>query len=222
MTSNWYDDWTYEEVILPAGRNRTHSWGESSLGYMHLYVDPVTQIKHRLWMYTGKLAIQNDVEKLLDVAERGDGLARGRALVALADIAPDNAGYLHILYAWVAAQDYSDTIEVSKSVLYSKDDFKVAKRLAHLAVNKLTAPKDRTPEIERLVGTKPKTEPRKSGKPVEPKTREDDFLSPAKPSTTRKRPKTKMPKLTKPSEKTSDNKPEISQAKRLKLPRIKR
>lgn len=132
----WHETWTYEEVIIPANGKAIP---EESLGFMHMCEDQHGQ-KHRLWMYVAHLQELGDYDALIEVAKRGDGLARGRALLALANIAPENAEFLRILYAWFTAETYADTIGVSESICADSHNFKITKLLATSAYNQLRYP----------------------------------------------------------------------------------
>lgn len=207
----WYDDWTYEEVVLPYDRKTSQA--SKSLGYMHLYVDPYSGFKHRLWMYVGKLAIAEDIEKLLDVARRGDGIARGRAMTVLAHLVPDNHDFLRIMHAWYTAKDYGDTIDVSDVVIYDDFNFGMAKRFAKSAYNIVYYPKpvsDVSSEVVEVAQESTGKKRKSVKKPSRKSSPKDALAQMPKASNSKKRGKRPEIKLPKPSH-----------PKKLKLPKPK-
>lgn len=135
-SANWYDEWVYDDVTLAQQfMDRGYTAPAINIGQMHIYNDPDTFQSYRLWMYVGLLFREGNVTRLLDVARRGDPLARGKALVALAHLAPENQDYLDIVTAWANADDYSCTVDVSDSVLYADGDFATVKSFALISMN---------------------------------------------------------------------------------------
>lgn len=135
----WYDRWKYEQIVLPSQNERiiglgVRSYPEYHLGWMHTYADPATNIDYRLWMYVALLDLREDIPKLIDVAERGDAIARSRAITSLNMLAPREHRVVKILSAWYYAKDYTDTIDVSKTVLYRDSDFRFVQRAVNLAL----------------------------------------------------------------------------------------
>ena len=137
MTSEWYKKWTWEEVFIEAisyGRTR-----RESIGHMHMYVDEFSGDKYRLWMYVGVLAARGDIERLLDIAKRGDGLSRGRAFTVLIFLAPSNLEFRRILHGWINAEEHGDTIDVSEMLLWGQQ-YETAKMFATIAHNMMLSP----------------------------------------------------------------------------------
>lgn len=217
----WYEDWVWEEVFIPEetyyeGKRRKYRPAES-LGYMHTYTD-IFGVKHRLWMYVGVLLVNNDVEKLLDVARRGDALARGRALCALADVGKEETGFLRILNVWLNAGEYGDTIDVSDMVLWDEKSFQVVKQFAGIALNilyprPLVSEEISENEVPAGKPNKPKEKP--DAKPMLKKPKKPSSPAIPKPLASTESKIKPAPKLPVPSKK----KP---QKKALKIPKPKR
>lgn len=143
--TNWYDNWRYENVSIPASYVNRAYHDKRDLGAMHIYYDPASSgiddtylnksngFDMKLWMYAGVLWRQNDISKLLDIARRGDALARGRALILLANLFENTEHaneYKRILSGWLTAYDYTDTVDVSEVVIWKESEFQYVKMCA--------------------------------------------------------------------------------------------
>lgn len=136
MTSGWYDDWEYKDFILPSERYPVRSgkgtnyvsFAEKNYGKYHFYNG------YLLWIYVGKLSIEKHpsdwLERIFDVAMRGDCTSRSKAFIILSYTCPDDNSLNDIIRTWVNAENYIDTISVSPSLIIDEKQFYRVKNCA--------------------------------------------------------------------------------------------
>lgn len=136
---NWYDNWWWDRI------NR--QFIVSFYDY-----ESKMDVSEPLWVTSNRLRVYEQADKLLDIVQRGDAIARQKSVTHLLQMFYDltrdmQIQFVNIITSWIHAKHFTDVIQVSPTLITDSMEFNSVKIAMNNAGFKIANPDTNTLDV---------------------------------------------------------------------------